>query len=62
MLASLDHPGIVSVLHVWLVVLGNLEWDSMEESRQEREKCLLHVAATRTKNSLLVTRSKSLTT
>jgi hypothetical protein len=27
----------------------------MDEERKEREKCLLHVAATRTKNSLLVT-------
>jgi superfamily I DNA/RNA helicase len=48
--------------HVCLAGLGNLEWDSMEESRREMEKCLLHVAATRTKNSVLVTAPKSLAT
>ena len=41
--------------HVCLAGLQKLSWDSMDEERKEREKCLLHVAATRTKNSLLVT-------
>ena len=41
--------------HVCLAGLRNLNWESMDEERRERERCLLHVAATRTKNSLLVT-------
>jgi len=41
--------------HVCLAGLGSLSWEGMDEERRERERCLLHVAATRTKNSLLVT-------
>lgn len=41
--------------HVCLAGLQKLSWESMDEERKERERCLLHVAATRTKNSLLVT-------
>lgn len=41
--------------HVCLAGLQKLSWESMDDERREREKCLLHVAATRTKNSLLVT-------
>ena len=41
--------------HVCLAGLRDLNWDGMDEERSERERCLLHVAATRTKNSLLVT-------
>lgn len=41
--------------HVCLAGLQKLTWEAMDEERKEREKCLLHVAATRTKNSLLVT-------
>jgi len=41
--------------HVCLACLKNIDWSSMDPARLEREKCLLHVAATRTKVSLLVT-------
>ena len=41
--------------HVCLAGLQKMGWEAMDEERREREKCLLHVAATRTKNSLLVT-------
>jgi superfamily I DNA/RNA helicase len=44
--------------HVCLAGLGGINWGSMDVERAEREKCLLHVAATRTKNSLLVTASE----
>jgi superfamily I DNA/RNA helicase/mRNA-degrading endonuclease RelE of RelBE toxin-antitoxin system len=41
--------------HVCLAGLRTLTLSSMEPERRERECCLLHVAATRTKQSLLVT-------
>lgn len=44
--------------HVCLAGLEGMNWGSMDAERTEREKCLLHVAATRTKNSLLVTASE----
>lgn len=46
--------------HVCLAGLGKTNWQTMDENRMEREKCLLHVAATRTKNSLLVTAQSGL--
>lgn len=46
--------------HVCLAGLGNVNWGSMGPERVQREKCLLHVAATRTKNSLLVTASSEI--
>jgi len=44
--------------HVCLAGLQNISSNSWSDERLEREKCLLHVAATRTKNSLLVTAKK----
>ena len=44
--------------HVCLAGLGKINWGNLPEERQESERCLLHVAATRTKNSLLVTTAK----
>ena len=41
--------------HVCLAGLDTADWSAFDSERKEREKCLLHVAATRTKNSLLVT-------
>lgn len=41
--------------HVCLAGLGGMDWSGYEDRRRQSEKCLLHVAATRTKNSLLVT-------
>jgi hypothetical protein len=41
--------------HVCLAGRRTKDWESYSAERLEMEKCLLHVAATRTKNSLLVT-------
>jgi len=63
---DIDDPGPIRVAtmhrikglefdHVCLAGLRKLNWKGMDEERLERDRCMLHVAATRTKNSVLVT-------